>query len=75
MNKAKRENWNFNEIASDEYFGGALLVKTMYEIYNKEDIENIFICSESSWCKAVEAELQIDYSDFLENLVYKIVNY
>ena len=67
--KAKREKWNFDEIASDEYFGGALLVKTMYEIYDKKDIESIFTSAKSSWCKAVETELKIDYSEFLNSLV------
>ena len=57
----------FDLIAGDVYYGGAVLVRYMFERYDQNAVNNIITCNVDSWMEAVQEELGISYRDFKDN--------
>ncbi|MBC8223864.1 collagenase [Candidatus Bathyarchaeota archaeon] len=67
MKKVRDGRGYFDLIACDVYYGGAVLVRYMFERYGQNAVRNIITGKVNSWIEAVQEELGISYREFKDN--------
>lgn len=67
MEKGRGGRGYFDLIACDVYYGGAVLVKYMFDRYGQTAVHDILISSMDSWMEAVTEVLGISYREFKDN--------
>ena len=57
-------NGEFDTIARDVYFGGAILLSYMFDEYGEENVLKLISTKSQNWEAAIDGELQMKYDEF-----------
>jgi len=66
-NMVKRGDGYLHLVSNDIYFGGAYILKYMFETYGKDRVAALFKSNAEFFNKAIEKELGVTYQEFEAN--------